>query len=204
MTELSLAHGLSFDDLYQRDGLVRLDRVFVENLKTRELALFNRLMAGRENPDGLDEKEHSELLVDLGPFVESFVGELFGLEAELGKQRAERDRLNPIYACKLQFVRRRAAKAFKPDELAAADGRALRRALEDEIGETLNELNFSIAVMGWLEDEEANAGKLESAAKFAAWATLSKDGKARYRRARCSTCQQRLMPPIWSPSRRSR
>ena len=183
MTELSLAHGLSFDDLYERDGLVRLDRVFVEDLKARELALFNRLMAGRENPGALDEKEHSELLVDLGPSVEAFLGELFGLEEDLGKQRTERDRLNPIYACKLQFVRRRAAKAFRPDELAAADGRALRRALEAEIGETLNELNFAIAVMGWLDDEEANADKLESAAKFAAWATLSDDGKARYQKS---------------------
>jgi NADPH-dependent glutamate synthase beta subunit-like oxidoreductase/NAD(P)H-flavin reductase len=183
MTELSLAHGLSFDDLYQRDGLVRLDRAFVEALKTRELALFNRLMAGRENPGALDEKEHSELLVDLGPFVETFLGELFGVEEDLGRQQAERDRLNPIYACKLQFVRRRAAKAFKPDELAAADGRALRRTLENEIGETLNELNFAITVMGWLEDEEANADKLESAAKFAAWAALSDEGKARYRKS---------------------
>jgi NADPH-dependent glutamate synthase beta subunit-like oxidoreductase/NAD(P)H-flavin reductase len=183
MSELSLAHGLSFDDLYQREGLIRLDRVFVDALKEKELALFNRLMAARANPGVLDEKDHSELLVDLGPFVEAFVAELFGVEQELAAQQAERDRLNPIYACKLQFVRRRASKAFKPDELAAADGRALRRALEGEIGATLNELSFSRAVMAWLEDEEANADRLETAAKFAAWATLSPEGQVRYRKS---------------------
>ncbi len=183
MTELSLAHGLSFDDLYQRDGLVKLDRVFVDALKGRELALFNRLMAARENPAGLDKKEHSELLVDLGHVVEEFVARLFGVQEELVHQHAERDRLNPIYACKLQFLRRRAAKAFKPDELAAVDGRALRRALEEEIGETLNELSFARAVMAWLDDEETNAGKLETAAKFAAWAMLSQEGQARYRKS---------------------
>tara|TARA_Y100001934_G_scaffold14357_1_gene17630 strand:- start:4079 stop:7558 length:3480 start_codon:yes stop_codon:yes gene_type:complete len=183
MTELSLAHGLSFNDLYDRDGLVRLDRAFVEALEHNDLALHNRLMAGRADSATIDEKEHSELLVDLGPALESFLGELFGIEEDLGARRAERDRLNPIYTCKLQFVRRRAAKAFKPDELAAADGAALRRAVEADIGTTLDELSFAKAVMGWLDDEEAHAEQLGNAARFAAWATLSEDGQERYRKS---------------------
>ena len=166
MSELSLAHGLVFDDLYDRDGLIRLDRAFVEGLKETDTALSNRLMAGRADPSALEEKALSELLVDLGPALETFVAELFGIGDVLAGQRAERDRLNPIYTCKLQFVRRRAAKAFKPAELAAADGAALRRTLEAEIGETLNELSFARAVMAWLEDEEANAERLASAARF--------------------------------------
>ena len=32
MTELALQHGLTFADLYERDGLVRLDRAFVAHL----------------------------------------------------------------------------------------------------------------------------------------------------------------------------
>ncbi len=183
MSDLTLAHGLSFEDLYSRDGLVRLDAAFVDHLKGADTDLFNRLMAGRADPDALEDKAHSELLTDLGAVVEGFVAELFGIEAEVAQRRAERDRLNPIYVCKLQFVRRRAAKAFKPDELAAADGAALRREVEALIGTTLDELSFARAVMGWLEDEEANADKLAAAARFAAWATLSEDGKQRYRKS---------------------
>ncbi|MBT7647820.1 MAG: FAD-dependent oxidoreductase [Alphaproteobacteria bacterium] len=183
MSELSLAHGLVFEDLYDRDGLIRLDRAFVDGLKETDTELHNRLMAGRAGPSALEEKELSELLVDLSPALETFVAELFGIGEILAGQRTERDRLNPIYTCKLQFVRRRAAKAFKPDELAAADGAALRRTLEGEIGETLNELTFARAVMTWLEDEEANADRLAAAARFAAWATLSAEGQARYRKS---------------------
>ena len=32
MTELALRHGLDFSDLYERDGLIRLDRAFVAHL----------------------------------------------------------------------------------------------------------------------------------------------------------------------------
>jgi len=32
MTDLALQHGLSFPELYDRDGLVRLDRAFVAHL----------------------------------------------------------------------------------------------------------------------------------------------------------------------------
>ena len=168
MSDLSLAHDLTFEDLYRRDGLVRLDAAFVDHLKAADTGLFNRLMAGRADPAALEDKVHSELLTSLGPLVEDFLAGLFGIEAEVAERRVERDRLNPIYVCKLQFVRRRAAKAFKPDELAAADGPALRREVEALIGATLDELSFARAVMGWLEDEEAHADKLNAAARFAA------------------------------------
>ena len=183
MTDLSLAHGLAFPDLYDRDGLVRLDRAFVEALKAHDTGLFNRLMAGRAEPRALEDKDHSDLLTGLGPFVEDFVAALFGVKGEIAEQRAACDRLDPIHACKLRFVRRRAAKTFKPDELAAADGTALRREVEALIGGTLDELSFARAVMTWLDDEEANADKLDSAAHFAAWATLSEEGQARYRKS---------------------
>jgi len=103
--------------------------------------------------------------------------------AEIAARRAERDRLNPIFECKLHFVRRRAAKAFKPDELAAADGTLLRREVEALIGTTLDELSFARAVMAWLQDEAAHGDKLDAAARFAAWASLSEEGRRRYHRS---------------------
>ena len=48
MTErLALGFGLRFEDLYRRDGLVRLDGQFVDALKARHTDLHNRLMAAR-------------------------------------------------------------------------------------------------------------------------------------------------------------
>src|SRR5437764_1265363 len=48
MTDLALKHGLSFADLYDRDGLVRLDRGFVAHLGSTDVGLHDRLMAARE------------------------------------------------------------------------------------------------------------------------------------------------------------
>ena len=40
---LSLKFGLSFDDLYHREGLVRLDAAFVDYLRATDAALCARL-----------------------------------------------------------------------------------------------------------------------------------------------------------------
>ena len=56
MTELALQHGLGFADLYERDGLIRLDRAFVAHLAAADMALHDRLMAARVEPEALDRK----------------------------------------------------------------------------------------------------------------------------------------------------
>ena len=183
MNDLSLSHGLAFPDLYAREGLIRLDGVFVEALRDHDTGLFNRLMAGRAAPSSLADKDHSDLLTDLGPFVEDFLADLFGVSGEVAAQRAESARLDPIHECKRTFVRRRAAKAFRKDEIDRVDGTALTRDVEALIGARFDELSFSTAVLGWLEDESANAERIECAARFAAWATLSESGQERYRRS---------------------
>src|SRR5204862_346167 len=83
MTDLALKHGLSFSDLYERDGLIRLDRAFVAHLAATDVGLHARLMAGRADPEALDRKAESDLLVDLAPHVEDFLGELFGIAGEV-------------------------------------------------------------------------------------------------------------------------
>ena len=71
---LSLHFGFSFEDLHCRDGLVRLDRCFVDFLAVRDVELHNRLMAARAAPDAVADKAESELLIALAPQLEDFVG----------------------------------------------------------------------------------------------------------------------------------
>jgi hypothetical protein len=52
-----------------------------------------------------------QLLVDLAPHVEDFVGELFGIQIELKALAEAHHALAPIYSCKRLFVQRKAAKA---------------------------------------------------------------------------------------------
>ena len=108
MTELALKHGLSFSDLYDRDGLVRLDRAFVAHLASIDVALHDRLMAARAEPDGFDRKAESDLLIDLAPHLEDFVGELFGIDGEVRALQARHVKLAPLFSVKRLFVQRRA------------------------------------------------------------------------------------------------
>ena len=47
---LSLSHGLVFEDLYDRAGMVRLDELFLSHLREAASALCDRLLAARKNP----------------------------------------------------------------------------------------------------------------------------------------------------------
>ena len=180
MSGLSLAHGLDFADLYGREGLAKVDAAFLDHLGEADGALGGRLAAVRAEPDGLDDKASAQLIVDLAPHVDDFVAALFGIEAEARALAARHNALAPLYACKRLFVQRRAVKRIKPDDAAVLDGAALEVELEGLLGEPVGELAFARAVMGWLDDEAANGAALAVALEFAAWATLSPAGQARF------------------------
>ena len=75
---LTLAHGLTFADLYDRDGLVRLDGVFLDTLGAADADLERRLVLARRDPGSLARLEESELIMEVAPHLERFLGRLFG------------------------------------------------------------------------------------------------------------------------------
>jgi NADPH-dependent glutamate synthase beta subunit-like oxidoreductase len=181
VSELTLSHGLRFEDLYSHDGLAKLDAAFRADLAAADAVLAARLDAGRADPDALGQKPEADLLLAVAPYFEDFVADLFGIRAESHALAERHNRLAPLYACKRLFVQRRAAKAVKADELAGLDGRVLEAELLTVLGlKELDELAFGRAVMGWLEDEANNAAPLALAARYAAWATLTAEGRARH------------------------
>src|SRR5690348_2350420 len=193
MTDLALKHGLAFSDLYERDGLIRLDRAFVAHLASADMGLHDRLMAGRADPEALDRKAESDLLVYLAPYVEDFLGDLFGIAGEVRALQARHDKLAPLYSVKRLFVQRRAVKEIKEPEAGALNGHKLGEELDTLIGGPTPdfasrqgvlawELHYAEAVGHWLEDEAAHPLPLKAALEYAAWATLTPDGQARHRR----------------------
>ncbi|GGF13869.1 hypothetical protein GCM10011611_19500 [Aliidongia dinghuensis] len=179
-TTLALSFGLEFEDLYRRDGLVRLDQAFVDWLRVAEPALLDRLMAARATPEALTAKDESELLVETAPHLEDFIGRLFGIEAEVGALAATHDALAPLYRVKRLFVQRRAVKGVTAEQAAALDGPALAAEIEALIGEPLTEASFATHVERWSTDEAAHGAALDLAARYARWATLSDAGRARH------------------------
>lgn len=182
MTQNNFGYSVEFEELYSRDGLVKIDNAFVEQLKVSDVSLFNRLMAGRADKSALSEKDYSQLLLDLAPHTEDFIGELFGIQKEILEIAQAHNALAPLYACKRLFVQRRAAKALTPEAANQVSGDALLGMLpilhhDDEFFE----LVFAKTVMGWLEKEEENKSLIELAARYAAWALYSEEGKNRHK-----------------------
>jgi NADPH-dependent glutamate synthase beta subunit-like oxidoreductase/NAD(P)H-flavin reductase len=182
MTDLVLRHGLAFEDLYARDGLVKLDAAFIAHLQAADVDLHNRLVTARRDPAALERKAESDLLVDVAPHVEDFIAELFGITAEMRALQARHDDLAPIYTVKRLFVQRRAVKGMTPENAAALDGEGLARELEGLLGESLSEASYARHVAGWLDAEASHAAALDVAARYAAWATLSPAGRKKHRR----------------------
>ena len=177
---LVIGFGIAFDSLYRRDGLKAIDDRFVEFLQQRNPELHDRLAAARAAPDAAVGKMEKDLVVDLAPVLDDFTAELFGIAAEVKALRARDQALAPIYSVKRQFVQRRSAKKFTPVQAESFDGDALREQLERHLGGELTELRFSEKVESWLGVEAENSEALDVAARYAAWATHSAEGKRRH------------------------
>jgi NADPH-dependent glutamate synthase beta subunit-like oxidoreductase/NAD(P)H-flavin reductase len=166
---MRLAFDLSFADLYEREGLQRVDAAFLDFLLKANDGLHARLLAARGNFAQLKAREESDLLVELAPHVEDFLATLFGIEAEARALAERHNELAPIYAVKRLFVQRRAMHKVKPAD-AKPDGFTFT-----------TELDFARQVTAWQQDEAANAEKLEAAARYAAWAATTPEGKRKHR-----------------------
>src|SRR6195256_6480152 len=175
---LKLAHGLSFAELYERDGLVRLDTAFLDHLGAAESSLRPQLEAARA-ASSLDPKSESALILEIAPHLDDFLAELFGIQSEFRALAAHHHELAPLYAVKRQFVQRRAANKVKPEEAAKLDGPALEAELKKHhLDGRFDELTFAKKVTHWLADETGHAVPLALALNYAAWALHTPAGRA--------------------------
>jgi NADPH-dependent glutamate synthase beta subunit-like oxidoreductase/NAD(P)H-flavin reductase len=180
---LSLAFGFQFEDLYQREGLVRLDAGFLDYLKKGDAALGDRLTTARENPASLPRKQASELIVAVAPYLEDFIGQLFGIEADLRDLQARHHDLAPLYAIKRKFVQRsKAVAAITLEQALTFDGEALATDLETRFDSPFSELTFARFVDRWLATEAECKAALDLAAKYTAWALLTPAGQHKHRK----------------------
>ncbi|HEV7822104.1 MAG TPA: hypothetical protein VGO84_13065, partial [Burkholderiales bacterium] len=175
---LKLPHGLSFPDLYARDGLLRLDAAFLAALATADEALCGQLRAAREQADVLTNKQESELLIALAPHLDDFIAHLFGIEPEVHVLSARHHELAPLFSCKRLFVQRKALHKYKADAALAIDGPKLRVQLTGLFGGQFSELVFAQQVARWQTEEATHETELDLALQYAAWATQAPAGKA--------------------------
>ena len=177
-----LAFGFAFEDLYSREGLVRLDAAFCHFLGSSDAALLSGLIEARRDPAALTRKQQSELMIALAPHVEDFIGELFGITAEIHAARARHETLAPLYALKRRFIQKKAISGMTPEKAAAINGPVVAGELEGLFGEPLTESSFVSHVSRWLDAEAEHTAQLALAAQYGAWAALSPAGRHKHRR----------------------
>ena len=173
-------YGLEFADLYTVAGAARIDAHFNAWLAAADSALSSRYGAARAAPSSLDRKDEAALLIAVAPHLEDFLARLFGIDADVRELEARHHELAPLFTVKRLFVQRKALNAYKGVAAEALDGPGLRAALEARIG-PFDELAFARAVIGWQQDEAANADALDCALKYVAWAAQTASGKAAHK-----------------------
>ena len=180
--QLTLAHGLTFADLYSVDGAARIDARFVDASRGRRCGAC-RAPRGRTRVarDALDRKEESELLIARRAALEDFVARC-SASSRGARAQARHHELAPLFAVKRQFVQRKAMNAYKAD--AARRSTAPRCAPSSKPRSAcavLGELGFAQAVTRWQADEAAHAAELDLALRYAAWAAHTPAGRTAHR-----------------------
>ncbi len=177
---LHLKFGFSFEDLYSREGLVRLDAAFLDQLSASDPALHTRLIEARQNPVVLPDKQKSELIIEAAPHVEDFISDLFGITSELKALQARHNSLAPLYALKRKFVQKKAISGITKEQASAINGVAVGDELAELFHEPVTEASFVEHVTHWLDEEADHPSELKKAAQYAAWAALSPAGIAKH------------------------
>ncbi|MBY0463041.1 MAG: pyridine nucleotide-disulfide oxidoreductase, partial [Alphaproteobacteria bacterium] len=165
---LHLSYNLTFEDLYTNHGLAKVDAAFQDFLKETSLELNNALTAARNIP--LMPIEESNLIIALAPIVEDFISHLFNIKTEVAALQTAHSGLTPLMTVKRQFVQRYAIKKYPSVTDEEADAIKPHLPLSSE-------LEFATAITAWQQDEEDNKEILEQAAMYAAWATLTPNGR---------------------------
>ena len=175
-----LGFGVQFEDLYAREGLLRLDAAFLDQLLASDIGLHVQLLDARVNPVSRTAKEQSELVIALAPHVEDFLGELFGITKEVIALQSRHNAWAPFFAFKRKFIQKRAISGVSAEQAEAIDGPGLGSELEALFGEPLTERSFFEHVSIWVEREGEYLVPIQMAARYAAWAALSEAGRKKH------------------------
>jgi NADPH-dependent glutamate synthase beta subunit-like oxidoreductase/NAD(P)H-flavin reductase len=106
------AFGVNFQDLYDRQGLIKIDQKFLEFLAASDLDIFNNFRRLRDPSNIFSKKEKSAILIDVSRILEQFLVELFDIKKENQDLRSKHLDLNKIHQVRRQFVQRRIAKNY--------------------------------------------------------------------------------------------
>ena len=182
---LVLNHGLTFADLLTPEGLERLDKLFLVELRERDVKRHDTLLAWRAGRESLTPLQVSELLLAGGPVLEDFIANLFNIRKALEETRSGTLTHDPVFHFKKFFVQRRARRRLlKKEEFE--NFAELDDWLTQALGQgTLDPGDRELAVARYaeqlLKDEKANPVPIEKLTRWCLRALTVPEGRAAVR-----------------------
>ncbi len=179
--QLKLTNGFTFTQLFELEGLQKLDDEFLARLRAHDAALcetFRRYRGGETfAPVAL-----SELLLALAPVLEQQLVDLFGIHEAVATIQRDALAHDPIFAFKKQFVlkraRRRLQKKDEYESFAELDN-WLRDALAIAgIDAADRELAVARYTLELLANETAHAAAIEKLTRWCVRAMTAAAGRA--------------------------
>jgi len=179
LTTALAAQGFTFDDLLDAAGLARLDEHFLNGLAQQAPDLSARLLDYRAG-SVLNPLDSSTLLLELAPWLEDFIAELFGIEAELTAARHATLSHDPVLWFKKIVVLKQARRYRKPIALdfAVLDAWLSEQLSTDPQAATDRERAVAAYASMLYEDEQAHSGAIERLVQWAALALNDPEGQA--------------------------
>jgi NADPH-dependent glutamate synthase beta subunit-like oxidoreductase/NAD(P)H-flavin reductase len=192
---LNAAFEISFDDLYEREGLQKLDEKFSKYLKEKSPEVAERFFGlmgkeivensfGPRHEDGVTSEkichpvfttgsrtaaQKSQILIDVARVLEDFLVELFNIKKENSELKKHHDELQKIYQIRREFVQRDVSKKFN-DFDPEFDGIRLLKDLKIEF-EDVDDLEKQLA------EKISITENSEIFTQYTLWALYSEAGR---------------------------
>ncbi len=121
---------LTFQDLFQPQRLAELTDGFFEEVRARDPEVFRRFNEYRKSKGkGMSPVEISKRLTEMAPYLDDFLGRIFGVEEECARLKLRTTREQVIFDVKKEFFVRRALRSVT----AAAAGNLPVEALDEQV-----------------------------------------------------------------------
>ena len=179
---LNSIFNLDFKDLYQRNGLIKLNQKFEEFLLEKNSEIAAEFFILKQNPQDFSIVKKSAILIDIARVLEDFLVELFNIKEENEKLKRLHEDLKKIYFIRREFVQRIVVKKNPPPAVTnqELDGYKILQTLNISF-EDVEDLEKKLAekISSLLENDLKN--EIDNFINYAFWALHSKEGRALHR-----------------------
>ena len=175
---MNLNFTISFNDLNSLEGLKKIDKIFLSYLEKESKNLYDKLIKYRlfVKSNNLDSLEHSNFLIDLAPYFDDFIAELFFIETENFALKHKQKDFDIIYECRRKFVQR----IFKNHDRHNHEEIDFSKTSQEltRITGIITEQSFAENVIKWLKDPEKFKLELKIATEYAIYFVLNNSSLA--------------------------